>query len=145
MTIRIWLTRGLIGLAFAALGAGTAVGVIFWEPWEDDGGGVQQAEPTTPPRLTAQEAIGLVANNCRSSSVSFSISSHATAAYDGDGKWTVLVVVGEVHATWTVDETTSAVIPLGANWLDALCRQQLEASEGRDSGLRRDLRRDLGR
>ncbi len=137
MIIRIWLTRVLIALAFAALGAGTTVGVMFWEPWEDDGGGVQEAEPTTAPRLTAQEAIGLVANNCRNTSLSFTIGSDATAAYDGDGKWSVRVVLGENDNTWTVDETTSAVIPLGANQLDALCREQPEAPEDRRSRFSR--------
>ena len=140
MIIRIWLTRVLIALAFTALGAGTAVGVMFWEPWEDDGSGVQEAEPTTPPRLTPQEAIGLVANNCRNTSLSFRIGSDATAAYDGDGKWTVRVVLGENDNRWTVDETTSAVIPLGANRLDALCREQPQPAEGPPSRDSRSAR-----
>ena len=37
MTIRISLSTVLVALVFAAIGAGGAVGVILWEPWDDSG------------------------------------------------------------------------------------------------------------
>ena len=63
MTIRISLGTALVALVFAAIGAGGAVSVMLWEPW-DDGGGEEiseRAEPTEPatpsgPRLTGAAA-----------------------------------------------------------------------------------------
>ncbi len=37
MTVRISLSTVLVALVFAAIGAGGAVGVIVWEPWDDSG------------------------------------------------------------------------------------------------------------
>ena len=37
MTVRISLGTLLAALVFAAIGAGVAVGVMFWEPWDDSG------------------------------------------------------------------------------------------------------------
>ena len=37
MTIRVSLRTVLVALVFAAIGAGGAVGVIVWEPWDDSG------------------------------------------------------------------------------------------------------------
>ena len=133
-------TKGLLALAFAALGAGTAVGVMLWEPWEDGGSGARETEPSTAPRLTVQEAIGLVANDCQNTGLSLSISGDAKAAYEGDGQWRVWVVVGEEVNRWTVDESTSAVIPLGENKLAAVCREQSESSQGRRSREGRSTR-----
>ncbi len=47
MTIRISLTAVISALVFAAIGAGGAVGVILWEPWDGDGeGGRTVVEPS---------------------------------------------------------------------------------------------------
>ena len=117
-------------------GVGIAVGLIITEPWEDSSTPSATREtPTvgTPtgetPQLTADEAIGLVASNCQDTYRSGRISSDATATYDGDGKWTIEVPVvgpgGEPEGlySWTVDDSTSAVVPLGDNLMDAHCRQ----------------------
>lgn len=60
MTMRISLATVIVALAFAALGAGVAVGVMFWEPWD---GGDTEAPISTPPyerRLTGAEAAAIV-------------------------------------------------------------------------------------
>ncbi len=114
MTVRISLGVVLIALFFAAVGAGGAVGAMLWEPWEGDNGGTEQAVPVpqpTPdePRLTKQEAVGLVAASCPVAAT--------TALYIGDGKWTVRF---QDHR-WTVDETTNTVIPLAGNAITFRC------------------------
>ena len=130
MVVQRILTTVIVALVFAAIGAGTAVGVMLWEPWEDSEGGTEQAVPVpqpTPdePRLTKQEAIGLVANNCQESYLSGLISQDATASYAGDGKWNVKFFLGEGDVSrWTVDESTSTVIPLGFNIAEVGCRRQ---------------------
>ena len=50
MTIRISLGTALVALALVALGAGGAVGVMLWEPWD---GGYER-------RFTGAEAAALV-------------------------------------------------------------------------------------
>ncbi len=129
MTVRISPGVMLVALFFAAVGAGGAVGAMLWEPWEGDNGGTEQAVPVpqpTPgePRLTKQEAVGLVAGNCQNASYSPLISRDGEASYSGDGKWRVSVETanGETHR-WTVDETNNSVIPIGVNLLDAACRE----------------------
>ena len=57
MTIRISLSTVLVALAFAVIGAGGAVGVMVWEPWDggDDGDGSEaaaKASPTSAPEPT---------------------------------------------------------------------------------------------
>ena len=130
MVVQRILTTVIVALVFAAIGAGTAVGVMLWEPWEDSEGGTEQAVPVpqpTPdePRLTAQEAIGLVANNCQDGRISGLIGGDATASYAGDGKWNVQFEGADGSVSrWTVDESTNAVIPLGVNIVDVRCRDQ---------------------
>ena len=58
MTIRISLGTVLAALVFIAIGAGTAVGVMLWEPWDgdDDGDGseaVAEASPSADPTPTS--------------------------------------------------------------------------------------------
>ena len=72
MTIRISLGILVVALVFAAVGAGTAVGVMVWEPWDgNDGGDRAGVEPSpasasTPAptpyqrRLTGAEAAAVV-------------------------------------------------------------------------------------
>ena len=122
MTVRISLGAVLTALFFAAVGAGGAVGVMLWEPWEGDNGSTEQAVPVpqpTPdePRLTKQEAVGLVAASCPVAAIGFAINNDATALYIGDGKWTVRF---QDHR-WTVDETTITVIPLAGNAITFRC------------------------
>ncbi len=122
MVVQRILTTVIVALVFAAIGAGTAVGVMLWEPWEDSEGGTEQAVPVpqpTPdePRLTKQEAVGLVAASCPEATIGFAINNDATASYNGDGKWTVRFQ----DDRWTVDETTNTVIPLAGNTITFRC------------------------
>ena len=60
MNIRISLGTVLAALIFAAIGAGTAVGVMLWEPWD---AGDTESPISTPPyqrRLTGAEAAAIV-------------------------------------------------------------------------------------
>ena len=44
MTIRISLSTVLVALVLLAIGAGTAVGVMLWEPWDGDKGNTKGSE-----------------------------------------------------------------------------------------------------
>ncbi len=46
MTIRVSLGTVLIALVLVATDAGTAVGVMLWEPWDGGGGGRTVVEPS---------------------------------------------------------------------------------------------------
>ena len=48
MTIRISLSTVLVALVFAAIGAGTAVGVMLWEPWDDGDQPIAVEQQLTP-------------------------------------------------------------------------------------------------
>ncbi len=71
MTLRLSLGTVIIAVAFAALGAGVAAGVMAWEPWDGDGDDdevASEAPPTPVPakptpyqrRLTGAEAARIV-------------------------------------------------------------------------------------
>ena len=119
------LRMALVGLVCTAIGAGVAVGVMLWEPWSDQGGSnvLTPEASRDAPRLTEQEAIGLVASRCAAAVASL-ISRDATASYTGHGKWAVRLTRGATRTDiWTVDEAAVTVIPLGENLTDLLqCR-----------------------
>ena len=46
MNIRISLSTVLVALVFSAIGAGVAVGLMAWEPWDGDEGSVMDNEGT---------------------------------------------------------------------------------------------------
>ena len=60
MTIRISLGTVLAALVLIAISAGTAVGVMLWEPW-DGGDGEKRAEPTEPETPSGPQTSGTAA------------------------------------------------------------------------------------
>ncbi len=114
MNIRVSLGVVLAALVFAAVGAGTAVGIMLWEPWAEDGGGIRQSESDTP-RLTAAEAIGLVSADCDDAARAATLRESARATYSGDGKWKVTYTRDASTNRWTVDEVNNTAIPVGTN------------------------------
>ena len=73
MTIHFSLWTVLAATVFAALGAGVAVGVMAWEPWDGDDSDVVEPSPTSAPspvqepiptpyerKLTGAEAAAIV-------------------------------------------------------------------------------------
>ena len=123
------LSSLVIAAVFAALGAGVAVGVLLWEPWADEGNGERSQPLPTPtadePRLTAEEAIGLVSGDCPDATTGALIGQNAAASYKGNSKWEVRYVIsGSTLARWTVDESNNSVIPLGQNMVAYACRTE---------------------
>jgi len=108
-------------LVLIALGAFLFVGLVGAACSTDDEGSPQPLPTPTAdvPRLTKEEAVGLVASRCELAAGA-AISKDAAASYDGDGKWSVQFTLADGSRTdrWTVDETTNTVIPLGVNALD---------------------------
>ncbi len=128
MTVRISPGVVLVALFFVAVGAGGAVGVMLWEPWEGDNGRTEQAVPVpqpTPdePRLTAAEAIGLVSAGCDNAARAAALRENARATYSGDGKWKVIYTATADASTnvWTVDEVNNTAIPVGTNPMQRAC------------------------
>ena len=93
MTIRIPLGTVLAALLLIALGAGTAVGVMLWEPW--DGGDGDEAvaeasptavlaEPTPTPyqkQLTGAEAATIVSRAKNDENLQFVLTNTPTPPY----------------------------------------------------------------
>jgi hypothetical protein len=83
--------------------------------------GQDEAEPTPDqPRLSSQEAIGLVATEyqlCgaqRAGTTGALIAQDAKASYLGNEKWQVMLTIDTDSVwRWTVDERQNAVIPIG--------------------------------
>jgi len=97
------------------------LGVMLWEPWEDDSGVGQPTRDT--PRLTAAEAIGLVSAGCDNATRAALLREDARATYSGDGKWKVRYMATADASTdlWTVGEVNNTAIPVGTNLWQRLC------------------------
>ncbi len=104
MTIRISLGTVLAALAFIAIGAGTAVGVMLWEPWdggEGNGKASTQTEEPTPtepePNLTATDAA-IRAEGFVDTETPYSFWTCAASEFDGTrGRWIVECVCPECY------------------------------------------------
>ncbi len=131
MTIRISLATVLAALAFVAIGAGTAVGVMLWEPWGGDGEGgrtVVEPSPTADtPSLQPMDVLDLFISACLGESAVEIITNtrpaganrqlnnqvwrdwlKSTFEYEADGWWRVRPSIG---GFWRIHEFTAEVMP----------------------------------
>ena len=131
MTIRISIRTVLAALGLIAIGAGTAVGVMLWEPWDGNGeGGRTVAEPSPiadTPSLQPLDVLDLFQAACLSESANEILISaipfganrkvnnqlwldwlKSTFEYEADGWWRVRPGPG---VFWRIHEFTADVRP----------------------------------
>ena len=121
MTIRISLGTVLIAIALVAIGAGTAVGVMLWEPWDGDGEVVDtpSLQPTDVFDLFITACLGELANEIVIAAVPLGANNSPmnqrwrdwvkfTFEYEADGWWRVRPDAG---IFWRIHEVTAEVKP----------------------------------